>query len=32
MPYVFFSAVTQIGLNELKDVIWENINKPVEEI
>jgi GTP-binding protein len=32
MPYVFFSAVTQIGLNELKDVIWENINKPEAEL
>jgi GTP-binding protein len=32
MPYVFFSAVTQIGLNELKDILWENINKTDEEL
>jgi hypothetical protein len=32
MPYVFFSAVTQLGLNELKDILWENINKTDEEL
>jgi GTPase len=32
IPYVFFSAVTQDGLSELKDVIWENINKTDDEL
>ena len=27
MPYVFFSAVAQKGLAELKDLIWKHLNK-----
>lgn len=32
VPYVFISAVAQQGLTELKDLLWEMINKkPVEQ-
>lgn len=27
MPYVFFSAVAQKGLSDLKDLIWKHLNK-----
>jgi len=27
VPYVFISSVAQIGLNELKDLIWEKLNE-----
>ena len=31
VPYLFISAVAQQGLTELKDLLWETINKEVEE-
>lgn len=31
VPYLFISAVAQQGLMELKDLLWETINKEVEE-
>jgi GTP-binding protein len=27
LPYVFISSVAQIGLQELKDLIWTSLNK-----
>jgi len=30
IPYCFISSVTQQGLTELKDTLWESINKKVE--
>jgi GTP-binding protein len=32
IPYVFFSSITQSGLNELKDILWENINKTEDDL
>jgi GTPase len=31
LPHVFISSFTQSGIHELKDVIWEKINKKNEE-
>ncbi|MCB9266487.1 MAG: GTPase ObgE [Lewinellaceae bacterium] len=31
VPYIFISAVAQQGLTELKDLLWETINKGGEE-
>ena len=31
VPYLFISAVTQQGLMELKDLLWETINKEAEK-
>ena len=31
VPYLFISAVAQQGLTELKDLLWETINKNSEE-
>lgn len=30
IPHIFISSVTQKGLNELKDMLWTVLNKPVE--
>ena len=30
IPYLFFSSVAQQGLMELKDKLWEMLNKEVE--
>lgn len=30
IPYVFISSVTNKGLTELKDLLWETLNKPVK--
>ncbi|MEZ5148697.1 MAG: GTPase ObgE [Bacteroidales bacterium] len=30
IPYVFISSVAQLGLTELKDLIWKQLNKPVQ--
>lgn len=32
IPYVFFSAITENGISELKDIVWENINKTEEDL
>jgi GTP-binding protein len=29
IPHVFISSVTQQGLTELKDLLWNTLNKPV---
>lgn len=29
IPHVFFSSVTNKGLTELKDLLWQTLNKPV---
>ncbi len=29
VPHLFISAITQQGLSELKDLLWQNLNKPV---
>jgi GTP-binding protein len=31
IPHVFISSVTQQGLNEIKDLLWKILNKPVGE-
>ena len=31
IPYVFISSVTNQGLVELKDKLWEILNKPVDK-
>ncbi|MFN3667038.1 MAG: Obg family GTPase, partial [Sediminibacterium sp.] len=31
IPHLFISSVTQSGLTELKDKLWETLNKPVDE-
>ena len=28
IPHLFISAITQQGLSELKDLLWQNLNKP----
>jgi len=28
VPHLFISAITQQGLSELKDLLWQNLNKP----
>jgi len=30
IPYLFFSSVAQQGLMELKDKLWEMLNKEIE--
>jgi GTP-binding protein len=30
IPHVFISSVTQKGLTELKDLLWNTLNKPVQ--
>lgn len=30
VPYVFISSITQKGLTELKDLLWNILNKPVQ--
>lgn len=32
LPYVFFSSLTQEGISELKDIIWQSINSKDSEI
>lgn len=32
IPHIFISSVAQIGLTELKDLLWETLNKDVEEV
>jgi len=27
LPYMFFSALTTQGINDLKDLIWENLER-----
>ena len=29
LPVIFISAITQTGLTELKDLLWDVLNKPV---
>jgi GTP-binding protein len=29
IPHIFISAITQQGLPELKDLLWQSLNKPV---
>ena len=31
IPYVFISAVAQQGIQQLKDLIWNQINSPLHE-
>lgn len=31
VPHVFISSVTNKGLTELKDLLWQTLNKPVEK-
>ena len=31
IPHVFISSVTQTGLQQLKDLLWQTMNKPVEK-
>ena len=31
IPHIFISSVTQQGLNELKDLLWQTLNKPVKQ-
>jgi GTP-binding protein len=28
IPHIFISAITQQGLPELKDLLWQTLNKP----
>ena len=30
IPHVFISSVTNKGLTELKDLLWDTLNKPVK--
>jgi len=30
IPHLFISAVTNKGLVELKDLLWETLNKPIQ--
>ena len=30
IPHLFISSVTNKGLTELKDVLWQTLNKPVK--
>ena len=30
IPHVFISSVTNKGLTELKDLLWETLNKPIK--
>ncbi len=30
IPHLFISSVTNKGLTELKDLLWETLNKPVK--
>lgn len=32
VPHVFISAITQMGLSELKDILWEALNAPGNRI
>ncbi len=29
IPYVFISSITQLGLDELKDLLWKNLQTPM---
>jgi GTP-binding protein len=29
IPHVFISSVTNKGLTELKDLLWDTLNKPI---
>lgn len=29
IPHIFISSVTQLGLKELKDLLWQTLNKPL---
>jgi len=28
IPYIFFSSVTQLNISQLKDLLWQELNKP----
>ena len=32
IPYVFFASSTQSGLNELKEILWKNINNTEDDV
>jgi GTP-binding protein len=32
IPHIFISSVAQIGLMELKDLLWETLNKEIEVV
>jgi GTPase len=31
VPHIFISSVTGQGLPELKDMLWQTLNKPVQD-
>ncbi len=31
VPHIFISSVTGLGLTELKDMLWQTLNKPVQD-
>jgi GTPase len=31
VPHIFISSVTGLGLTELKDLLWQTLNKPVQD-